>query len=171
MPDFKALIEHHEKQSNQLHAALFKAFKRKDISDHAYKDWQNAAKACRDFGTEIDDLVIQTQNPDTIITPLLRDFIFSYFEVDPFYFRSGYMMERMVRRAKKLALTEAEKQIIQTLLLKRIDTKALRNFRDICRLIPMIETEGFCNEINKRRSFDDQSVRHRAEFAISYCNT
>ena len=77
-------------------------------------------------------------------------------------------MEGLIRKIKKLSLIVAEKQLLRDLILKRIDTKALRNFRQICRLIPLIETAGFGNEVAARVRSNDASVRHRAKFALLY---
>ena len=77
-------------------------------------------------------------------------------------------MERLLRKIKKLSLSEAEKALLRNLILKRIDNKALRNFRHICRFIPVIEAVGFSNEVVARTRSHDPSVKHRAEFALSY---
>ncbi len=71
--------------------------------------------------------------------------------------------DRLLRKVKKLDLSEAEKSSIQELILKRIDTKAFKNFRDICRLIPIVETEGLSNEIALRALSNAPSVKHRAD--------
>ncbi|MBD3679743.1 MAG: hypothetical protein HUJ27_15260 [Rhodobacteraceae bacterium] len=98
----------------------------------------------------------------------VREFAFCYLEVDPYFFRSGYLLERIVRKLKKLEFTDAQKAIVQALILKRINTRALRNFREICRLMPKIETEEFRDRVRARLESDDPSVRHRAELAAAY---
>jgi hypothetical protein len=62
------------------------------------------------------------------VEPFLREFMFDYVEVDPQFHRSGYLMERVLRRIKKLSLTPEEAAKLQLLLLNRIRVKALRNF-------------------------------------------
>lgn len=168
MNEYYHLIKQHETEVNRLHAEVREAFGRSDQSKHARRDWELAAKRFREHKSEVDDLVERCMTQDIGNDRELRAFTFSYVKSDPYFFRSGYILERLVRRIKKLDLSETEKVLIQELILKRIDTNALRNFRDICRLIPMIETEGFSNKIAARLRSDEPSIRHRAEFAALY---
>lgn len=168
MKNFCILIRQHEKKVNELHSKLWETFRRRERSAHAHSDWERAAKQFREFISEFDELVERSLSENLAQDKGLRDFAFSYVATDPYFFRSGYILERLVRRIKKLDLSDAEKQLIQQLILRRIDKKALRNFRDICRLIPKIETTGFSNEIAERLRSKEPSIRHRAEFAASY---
>ncbi|MHA6268317.1 hypothetical protein ACXYMP_15755 [Aliiroseovarius sp. CAU 1755] len=168
MKDFCTLIRQHENKKNELHSKVWETFRRREKSTHAHSDWERAAKQFREFSSEVDDLVERSLSEDIAQDKGLRDFAFSYIATDPYFFRSGYILERLVRRIKKLDLSDEEKQLIQELILRRIDTKALRNFRDICRLIPKVETRGFSNEIGERLRSKEPSIRHRAEFAASY---
>lgn len=168
MKDFCSLIRQHEKKVNELHSKVWETFRRREKSAHARTDWERAAKQFREFSSEVDELVERSLSEDMARDNGLREFAFSYVETDPYFFRSGYILERLVRRLKKLILSDAEKKLIQELILRRIDTKALRNFRDICRLIPKVETPGFSNEISERLRAKEPSIRHRAELAASY---
>ncbi len=168
MSEYCRLIKQHEMEVNRLHAAAREAFESRDQSKHAWRDWELATKRFREHKSEVDDLVERCMAQDIGNDHALRTFAFSYVKSDPYFYRSGYILERLVRRIKKLDLSESDKVLIQQLVCKRIDTKALRNFRDICRLIPMIDTDGFGQKIATRLQSDDPSVRHRAEFAVSY---
>ncbi len=168
MKDLCPLIRQHEKKVNELHSKVWETFRRREKSEHARSDWARAAKQFREFSSEVNELVERSLSEDIALDNRLRDFAFSYVATDPYFFRSGYILERLVRRVKKLDLSDAEKELIQQLILRRIDTKALRNFRDICRLIPKIETTGFSNEIAERLRSNEPSIRHRAELAASY---
>ncbi len=97
-----------------------------------------------------------------------RAFMFDYIAVDPYFFRSGYLMEHILRRIKRIDLTPAEKTTVQQLLLKRIQTKALRNFRHICRLMPQISDADFHARVAALSRSTDPAVRHRAGFALAY---
>lgn len=168
MKDFCPLIRQHEKKVNELHSKVWETFRRREKSAHARSDWEQAAKRFREFSSEVDELVERSLSEGMAQDNGLRDFAFSYIATDPYFFRSGYILERLVRRIKKLELSDAEKESIRELILRRIDTKALRNFRDICRLIPKVETTGFSNEIAERLRSSEPGIRHRAELAASY---
>lgn len=171
MHDYRAEIEQHEDEINELISAVHETFKRRETSPHAWKDWKSATARLHSHGREFYSLLKRCWTEGIEQDEDLRVFAFSYLATDPYFFRSGYLMERLVRRLKKPVLSESEQLIIRELILRRIDTKALRNFRDICRLIPKVETEGFRQEINARLKSDNSSIRHRAELAASYLPT
>ena len=168
MPDFKKIISDHETRVNELHNAVHAAFKIRDRSDRHKEKWQQAALENRYYKSQVDELIAACQMHGIEHDPELRRFVFDYLIIDPYYFRSGYTMERLVQRIKKLQLTSSEKAIIQNLLLHRIETRALRNFRNICRLIHRVETEGFHTEVCHRSKSIDPGVKRRADFALLY---
>lgn len=168
MRDYHTQIRQHEAKMNELIAAIKETVKRRHEFPHAFQEWDSAADRLHEYGRDFYSLLKRCWTEGLEQDEELRAFTFSYLATDPYYFRSGYFLEVLVRQIKKLDLSDAEKVIIQDLILRRIDTKALRNFRDICRLIPRVETEDFSNEIDKRLKSEESSIRHRAELAASY---
>ena len=168
MKRFRYLIARHEKEYSKFRALVRETFELRDRSELAWRDWQLAAKRFREYHSEVDDLVDRCLEKGIDSDQELRTFAFCFVELDPYYHRSGYTLERLLRQIKRLRLSEAEKLLIQELILKRIDTKARRNFRDICRLIPKIETDRFRNKVSLRAQSDQPSVKHRADLAVSY---
>ncbi|MEP5821226.1 hypothetical protein [Tateyamaria sp.] len=168
MEAFRHLISHHEDECEKLHSMVRETFQRRNKSELAWRDWQLAAKRFREYRTDVDQFLERCLVEGVENVSELRTFAFCFIECDPYYYRSGYAMEALLRKIKKLSLTDAEQALLKDLILKRIDNKALRNFRQICRFIPMLETLGFSNEVAARTRSSDPSVRHRANFALSY---
>lgn len=158
-----------EKESRALQDALHLALRSRQDSPHKYKDWERATERFRTYRSDLDTLIDRCW-PSTgdIVDPHLREFMFDYILIDPQFFRSGYIMEKVLQRVKRLSLTAEEKGKVRDLLLNRIHTKALRNFRNICRLIPVIEESGLREAIGESARSADPSVRHRVEFALTY---
>lgn len=171
MKMFPHLIGRHEDEYNKLHTAVHETYGRREKSQLAWRDWELAAKRFRRYRSEVDELLERCLMDGIADDSELRNFAFCFVECDPYYDGSGYAMEGLLRKIKKLSLTEAEKALLRDLVLKRIATKALRNFRHICRLIPTIETLGFRNELTARGRSSDPSVRRRAKIAISYISS
>ncbi|MEL0438094.1 hypothetical protein [Phycobacter sp. K97] len=168
MTEYCRLIEQHETEVNRLHAAVRETYLLRKKSQHAWRDWKRAAKCFREYRSEVDDLIEQCIVEGIDNNHALRTFAFGYLKSDPYFFRSGYALERLLQHIKKLDLTASEKVQIQDLILQRIDTKALRNFRHICRLVPLVDTDDFISRIETRLRSDDPNVRRRAEFATAY---
>ena len=97
-----------------------------------------------------------------------REFMFDYVAVDPQFFRSGYVMERILRRIKRLDLTSSEKGAIRALLMSRIQGPGRRNFRDICKLVPLVQNDGLAAKIADLVTSPDTAVSARAKMAQTY---
>jgi len=133
-------------------------------------EWICAARRFREASSEVQDLCDYCISNGLQNDAVLRQFAFDYLVVDPQYFRSGYFVEKLLQKVKKLTLMETEKHILQELILKRIRTGAQRNFRKICRLIRLIETGGFYTQISGLAQASTPGVKRRAEFALQYCD-
>lgn len=168
MQTFTDTIQAHETQLNTLHAALHEAVAQRHGSPHKHNEWTKAVRRFHAARSQVDEMCDACLSDGLTRAPILRQFAFEYLAVDPHYFRSGYFVEKLLRRIKRLHLTTEEQHILQKLVLKRIKTGALRNFRQICRLIRIAETHGFLAEVSVLASSDVPDVRRRATFALQY---
>ena len=168
MPDFKTAIQAHETRVNELHKAVHETFAHRNESQRKHDAWTLAARQFREQHSEIDDMCDACLTNGLQNDPALRQFAFDYLSVDPYYYRSGYFVEKLLRRVRKLRLTQTEKEILQDLILRRIENRALRNFRRICNLIPLIESEGFRSRVSEQARSGNPDVRRRAEFTLGY---
>lgn len=168
MADFVRMIADCEADLNVLHKNLHETAKHRGESPHQKEQWKRAAKAFRTFHSPVFDLVEQCLKNGLESDPKLREFTFDYIDQDPYFYRSGYRMESLLKCVKKLTLSDSEKASIQCLILSRIETRALRNFRQICRLIHMVENEGFHAQVTARTKLSDPQVKRRAAFALAY---
>jgi hypothetical protein len=158
-----------ERERNALHHARQAALLIRDQSPLKRRDWELAAKRFHAHRSSLDPLIESCScGAQQFVTPEQREFMFDYISVDPQFFRSGYIMERILRRAKRLCLSAEEKHVMQKLLLGRVREKAFRNFRDVCRLIPKIEDAGFRAEIEELMHSPDAATRQRATYALKY---
>ncbi|MFD2205749.1 hypothetical protein [Kiloniella antarctica] len=166
--DFKEAISNHEIEKTKLRATLAEAHRLKDRSKIHDELFSSAAKRYREFTSIVDDLTNACLKDGIVTDPNLRKFVFDYIQCDPYFYRSGYILEKLLQRIKKLKLSTGEKNKIQVLILHRIETRALRNFRNICRLIPVISDDDFHQAVLDRYRSKDENVRRRAEFALCY---
>lgn len=111
MCSFQHLILRHETEYHALHTALHDRFDRRDKPEKARVDWLRAAEKFRNYHSELDDLMDRCLTEGLANDPMLREFAFCFIQHDPYYFGSGYSMERLLQRVKKLALSDLEKRI------------------------------------------------------------
>ncbi|SHG80631.1 hypothetical protein [Marivita hallyeonensis] len=170
MPEYTSLIARHRDALNSLHGDVQVTFRTKTHSAKHEKDWKDACRAFQEFESEV-DRILRTVNVQTICAnEKIREFVFDFLSVDPIYFRSGYEKERLLRLLKPVKLTEFEKQTLRQIILRRIRTGALREFRKFCQMIPRIQTEDFLNDLRDAGHSGDQHVKRRARFALTYAN-
>jgi hypothetical protein len=74
----------------------------------------------------------------------------AFLEVDPFFFRSGYIKEDLLEHLRWAPLDQDQKRRLQQVILARIrDPKTRREFRRYCRLAPFITEIEFEKEITR----------------------
>lgn len=168
MKNYREMIAECEHEVNELYATLSQTVEHRFKPQSQREQWHRTADAFNNHQSPIYDLIDQCLETGLEHNNDLRCFAFAYIDQDPYFFRSGYILEDLLRRVKKLSLTGSEKTSIQRLVLKRIETRALRNFRHICRLIPMVDSDGFHTEVSNRAKSTDPQVRRRAKFALGY---
>ena len=158
-----------EQDSRALLDEIHRTFRLRRESAHKFRDWERATERFHTRRSELDHLIEKCwPSSGAVVEPHLREFMFDYIEVDPQFYRSGYIMEKVLQRIKRLPLMAEEKAKVQALLLNRIRNKAQRNFRQICRLIPIIDGGGLKAIVAELAMSADPSVRYRAGFALSY---
>lgn len=168
LSNYRNLIQWHERDVNELHQAVTEACKLRDRSHQHYEIWRTAGTAFLEYRSPVNDWLDDIEKTDICDRPDARAFIFDYLDVDPMYFRSGYVKEMLARKVKRCDLKEAEREVLRRLIVKRIRKGALREFRRFCQLIPRIANAAFLRELSELSRASDPSVRHRAKFALRY---
>ncbi|MDO6589330.1 hypothetical protein DS901_03235 [Loktanella sp. D2R18] len=157
-----------EHELNTLHGALHATLEDREKSASHREKWVRAAKAFRAYDSPVFELADQCRRFGIKSAPELRAFVFAYIQCDPYFYRSGYILEQLLPKVKQLSLSEFEKGVIQRTILKRIETKALRNFRHLCKLIHYVDDAPFRDALRARANSSDTQMRRRAKFALAY---
>jgi hypothetical protein len=143
------LIEHHAKKIRDLHEAAHTAY------EGRREGHSQGQEACRRFHDEYDQLAfpggitegmrrLAAHDPGAIESAVV------FLEVDPFFFRSGYIKEDLLERIRWVPLDPDQKRRLQQVILARVrDPRARREFRRYCRLAPFITDPEFEKEIAK----------------------
>jgi hypothetical protein len=83
-------------------------------------------------------------DPTTIETAV------TFLEVDPMFFRSGYIKEEILEHLSRNTLNHDQRRRLQQVILARVrETKTRREFRRYCRLAPTVSDPSFEAEIAK----------------------
>ncbi len=73
--------------------------------------------------------------------------LIAFLERDPYTFRSGYCKEKILRRLKKVTLTDQQKTRLQAMLLVQVQKTPRREVREYCRLAIVLDQPELRREL------------------------
>jgi hypothetical protein len=168
--DLARVIRAHTERVNALHRAVDEAAARRRQlgTPAAVEEWQRAARAFSTYDSDVWDQLERIDREGLEHDQTLREFAFAFLDVDPMHFRSGYAKERLLQRIKALDLAADEVKVLRSVILRRIEGRALREFRRYCRLLPRITDNTFGMALVALSHSPDGHVRAHASFALRY---
>jgi len=135
----REVIAEEERVTNLLHQRIHSTFAKRHESARAWKEWEEATSAwhARRYPTEklweagfLADLRASRRSA-------IEDAIL-YLEVDPWYFRSGYLKTRLIRGLKSADLTSRDRRRLVNVVWNVAAGKNRREFRNYCSLAVVI---------------------------------
>ena len=91
-----------------------------------------------------------------------------FLEVDPWFFRSGYLKQKLLRALKGAHLEGHEVERLERICLAVVDGRPRREFREYCRVAARVGTPRLKAELITRLSASDRSLRQKAEQMLRY---
>jgi hypothetical protein len=98
--------------------------------------------------------------PDAVDTAI------AFLEADPWFFRSGYEKQRLIRDLKRVALTPEQQGRLRAVVLARIDGHDRHEIRHYGRLAVALVTEEFVDEIITRAGSPNPDIARRAVWML-----
>lgn len=91
----------------------------------------------------------------------------AFLEADPWFFRSGYEKQNIIRRLKRVALTEIQKQRLGFVVLAAIDGRDREEFRHFGRLACAVWSDFLDEQVAERMTSTDPGIRRRATWVAA----
>jgi hypothetical protein len=91
----------------------------------------------------------------------------AFLEADPWFFRSGYEKQNIIRHLKRAALTEAQRMRLARVVLAAIDGRDRVEFRHFGRLACGIWSDFLDEQVAARMQSRDPGVRRRATWVAA----
>lgn len=150
-------IERNAERLRVLHLEIHKTFQERPHG-------KAHQAACEAFHDAFDQLAfpgglanglekLKARDPDTIEDAL------QFLECDPFFHRSGYIKEKLIRRLKHCELTEPQRKRAINLILRGIDRGFGKEFWEYSRLAGVLYSPRFLALIKRRTTGRPQSTR------------
>ena len=152
-----------------LHEAIHIAFARRSESVAHLQEWQ---AACRRFHEAYDRLAFPgglarglslLANGD----PAMIEESIRFLEVDPWFFRSGYIKAEIIRHLRRAPLSPAQVGRLRQVILARIAGRDTREFRWYCRLARVVSDPDFRREVERLSRSPAEPIARRARWVAA----
>jgi len=91
-----------------------------------------------------------------------------FLEVNPYFFRSGYIKEKILTKLKNADLSKSQLERLYKVLLNIVDKHYCREFRYYCKLARKIKTQKFLKNLRSRMESSNKDVAKRARWMFDY---
>src|SRR5262245_27006935 len=140
-------------------------------------------KLITEEGAKLEELYVQVRRTESRLDPYIKrackykmgryvkkdllEFAVCFLEVDPWFYRSGYLKQIFLSRLKRSDLDEAIKGRLRMVLLDAVDRRGTREFRYYCRLAAVIGDEDLVAVLEKASESSGGAVASRAKLMLS----
>jgi hypothetical protein len=108
-----------------------------------------------DIKTKID--LLAKNDPDAI------EYVIQFLEVDPRFFRSGYLKEVMATKLKRSSLSTSQKRRLQIVLLRHFQLPYFtKEFKFYIKLSPYVQDEAYLKSINLLKDSTEKAISKKA---------
>lgn len=168
MTDIRELIETEARNIEDRHEAIHTTYRRRDESPAAMDAWKKACRRAHQYASLIHGWLREIDRGGLSKSPELKDFAITFLEMDPMYFGSGYIKERLLRRLKSAILNEAEVARLTAVLVDAVRTRGRREFRYYCRLAAVLRPPEVLEESLRLVASPDGKTAARARMMLQY---
>jgi hypothetical protein len=158
-----------ERIENAHHKAIHSTFACRNQGPKSWKAWEDATSAwhAQRYPTNKlweDDFLadLRASERKAIEEAIL------YLEVDPWYFRSGYLKERLIRGLKAANLTERDRRRLRNVIWNVAAGKNRREYRDYCSLAAVVGDADLIRLLEDVSPERDQDAKGKFGYLLRY---
>jgi hypothetical protein len=169
--NFTELIAEESAKLGELHAQVHRTFLQRDRDAKSRSEWERAGHAFHTYTSQMDRYIERACKPvrysgDRTNDRRLLEFVVCFLEVDPWFFRSGYLKQIFLTRLKRSDLDEAIQERLRKVLLDIVDRRGTREFKHYCRLAAVIADESLVSALEKASENTGVAAANRARLML-----
>jgi len=157
-------IRRAEREINLLHERVHETVRHRARSEVHRQEWRDACQAFHSYRAAAFSLW-QAETLARVRAggePERSDALL-FLEVDPWFFRSGYLKQKLLRALKGAHLEPEEVERLELICIAIVGGRPRREFREYCRMAARVGTARLKAELMARRGTSDPGVRQRAD--------
>ena len=164
---FEDLIVSESKKLQSLHEAINETVIFRDRSPSANEAWRRACEDFHSYRSLLDPYVERVYGETNFKDQETIEFVISFLELDPRFFRSGYIKEAMLQKMGRAKLGPKQLTRLRAVLIDAVERRGGREFRRYCRLAAQICDGALRSEL-RSLSAEGDSVASRAKLMLRY---
>jgi hypothetical protein len=165
--DFAALIKEEAVKLEALHGAIHRTLMYRERDAKSRREWEQACDAFHSYVSTLDPFLERACEDERYADKDLLEFAVCFLEVDPWFFRSGYLKQILLTRLKRSELGLQNKRRLRAVLLDAVDRRGTREFKYYCRLAAAIADRGLVAALEKTGAGTDDARSNRARLMLA----
>ena len=166
--DFTHLIESETAKLRELHQAIHRALPHRERDERSRREWAAACRTFHAYVSPLDRYLQPAYNEYSYAGRELREFAIRFLELDPWFFRSGYIKETLLTRLKRTELSALEKDRLRLVLLDAVNRRGVREFRYYCRLAALIAEPQLIGQLESAQCAQNPARSSRAQMMLGH---
>jgi len=163
------IIESNAARIQELNEAIKSAYKKRSEGPRQMQQWRDA---CRIFHESYDSLAFPGGLNKAMTSlkkkdPAAVEMAIKFLEADPWFFRSGYIKQEVIRHLKAAPLTAGQQIRLRYVILARIQGRDTREFRSYCRLAPFVTNPSFEEQVADLAASRTPLVSRHAKWVLA----
>lgn len=158
-----------ERVENRHRDRIHEAVADRDKSREAFEVWRKVCQEWHDSTLPTDYLwTAETQLRLTEGDRETIDDVLLFLEVDPWFFRSGYLKELLLDNLRQAPLTADDKARLREVILHVAGGKNRREFKRYCSLAVKVTTDEFEGELEKQANEHEADSGGKFSYLLRY---
>ncbi len=165
----KDRINREANKIRELYEKVRSTYAHRDTDGLAYLEWQKVCEKFHCYRSSIDEYFER----DALArlaegSPSHVEFAITFLELDPWFFRSGYIKEDFIHRLKRVDLDDMQRKRVLRILVDAVMSRGTREYKRYCRLAIVFATEHLVSELFSIRRLGEPGQRSRAKLMLQY---
>ncbi|HEY0075180.1 MAG TPA: hypothetical protein VGB77_13865 [Abditibacteriaceae bacterium] len=162
-------IQRVEREVNTLIQNVNNTFKHRSRSQANWREWEVATQAWHNYHNPLFYLWgIEARERMRLGDRAVIEDAILLLEVDPWFFRSGYLKERVLRHLKSAELLEKDRMRLRVVIENVAFGRNRREFRDYCRLALCVWTSEWETHLRQKREIPNVTGQGKVSYLLKF---
>lgn len=166
--DICRLIRDEAAKLQRLHAAVHETFVHRDRDARSRQVWSDACEAFHTHVSAIDGYLDRACDERRYVDRQVIEFSTCFLEVDPWFFRSGFLKQELLTRLKRSDLDKQTRERLRAVLIDAVNRRGTREFRYYCRLAVHLATFDLVKQLQRASVGIDRARASRARMMLKH---